>query len=441
VDIVNNPSTKLPSLNGFWSQEYTTGQGGPSRQTLNGVNYLVYEIKKVALFPQHAGTLQLDAASMKVVARVKSKKKRRGALDDFFNNDPFFKNDPFFNDPFFSAYEDVPYSISSGTVNINVKELPGNKPADFTGAVGRFNLITKADKTSLSTDDAITYKATISGSGNLPTIENPNFVMSPDFEVYDPKVTENIPKNSNPIAGSKTYEYVIVPRIAGSYAIPEMTFTYFDLDTKTYKTLRSVEIPLQIKQGKNTTNSGTINGIKREDLKLINQDIRFIKLEPITLKQNPTYFYGSWMMYMLGIVPFLMALGVLLLKRKESIDQLNGVQVKNRKALKLAKRKLSVAEKWMKSNEEKKFYDEVQRSLWGYVADKFNVQTADLSHEAIREQLVHKSIEHSQIEQLFLVIDNCEMALYAPTLVAGKMKENYDMATAIIVKLEQQLNN
>jgi len=198
---------------------------------------------------------------------------------------------------------------------------------------------------------------------------------------------------------------------------------------------------LQIKQGKNNGGSSTVNGIKREDLKLLNQDIRFIKTSPIHLVFSPKQFFGSGLMYLLYGLSLLAALGVWLWKRKETMEGNNVVQTKNKKALRLAAKKLAGAEKYLKANDEKQFYNEVQRSLWGYVSDKLNVSMADLSKDAITEQLMLKQVQQEQITELFGVIDDCEMVLYAPSAVAGKMKQNYLAATNVIVKIEQQLNS
>ncbi len=433
ASIVNYQFEKMPTLTGFWSQNFDVPQGVATQENVNGVVYNVVELKRVALFAQQSGNLNIDPIEMKLTARVKSGKKRKSVFDDIFGNDPFF------DDPFFSAYEDVPLTVQTAPVAINVKALPANKPVGFSGAVGRFKMSAAADKTSLTTDDAITYKVTISGTGNLHQFDNPVVNMPPDFEVYDPKIAENIPKNQNPIGGSKTFEYLIIPRVSGDYKIPALDFSYFDLDKKDYVTLHSNEIAVQIKQGKNQNNA-TVNGVKKEDLKLLGQDIRYIKTNDVKFeKGNGGKFFGTMWFWCLSLLPIILSAAVLIYVKMQKTLMGDKSAMAFKQASRLARKRLQVAEKLLKQKNEKGFYDEVMRSLHGYVSNKMKIQTADLSKENIVTSFQQKNIGDETSAKFIHVLDDCEMALYAPSAVQGGMEQVYKNATELIVDLESKI--
>ncbi len=433
VNIANYQFEKLPSLNGFWSQNFDIPQNNQSQENLNGIVYNVVELKRVALFPTQSGTLTIDPIEMKLTAQIKAARKRsNNPLDNFFN-------DPFFDDPFFSPVQNVPMDIQSGAVAIAVKPLPANKPAGFSGAVGRFKMNATADKTTLTTDDAITYKVTVSGSGNISQFDNPVVNMPPDFEVYDPKVAENIPKNQNPIGGSKTFEYLIIPRVSGDYKIPALEFSYFDLDKKDYVTLHSSEIAVQVKQGKNQNNV-VVNGVKKEDLKLLGQDIRYIKTTDVKFeKGNGGKFFGTMLFWWLSLLPIILSAAVLTYVKTQKTLLGDKSAMAFKQASRLARKRLQVAERLLKQKNEKGFYDEVMRSLHGYVSNKMKIQTADLSKENIVASFQQKNIGDETSAKFIHVLDDCEMALYAPSAVQGGMEQVYKNATELIVDLESKI--
>jgi len=433
VNIVNYQFDKLPSLNGFWSQNFDLPQRAASQENINGIVYNVAELKRVALFPQQNGTLTIDPIKMKLTAQVRAKRKKsNNPIDNFFN-------DPFFDDPFFSPVENVPLEIQSGAVAINVKPLPINKPESFTGAVGRFKMNASADKTNISTDDAITYKVNISGTGNINLFDNPAVKMSSDFEVYDPKIIENIPKEANPIGGNKTFEYFIIPRVAGDYKIPALEFSYFDLDKHDYVTLKSSEINLTIKQGKNQNNA-TVNGVKKEYLKLLNQDIRFIKTDEVQFTQNKSgVFFGTSFFWWLVSLPFALSIGVLIYVKRTKMFAADKSAMGFKQASRLARKRLMAAEKLMKQKNEKGFYDEVMRSLHGYVNNKLQIQTADLTKENIVEAFKQKNISEELTTTFIHTLDDCEMALYAPSAIQGGMEQVYKNASDVIIQIESKM--
>ncbi len=431
VNIAQYQIDKMPSFTGFWAENFELPQKQNSVETLDGVQYNVIELKRAALFPEQSGTLQIDPIQMKLVAQVKVKNKRNSLFDDPFFHDPF-------DDIFNSSYQNVPITVSSPTISIAVKPLPAGAPTSFTGGVGRYSLSAKVDKTETATDDPITYKVTLSGTGNLKSVDKPTVAMPPDFETYDPKIAENIPANINPVSGSKAYEYLLVPRVAGDYILPKLEFTYFDIDKKKYVTLNSEEISIKVKPGKggaNTSGGYSPVGVKKEDLKLLGQDIRFIKTDA-ELRMAHSSFWGSLLFFSLLFLPILIVVGLIIYLKQQKELMGNVALMKNRRAVRLAQQRLKIAGKMLKQNDSKLFYDEVVRSMWGYVSDKLNISVSDLSKEKVQNSFLQKNVPTELSNQFFKVIDTCEVALYAPSAIIGGMNETYRQAAEIIVALE-----
>lgn len=444
VAIVGSQVTKVPTFNGCWNQEYKVPEGVSGQEVINGITYNVVLFKKVAVFPQHAGTLVLDPAEIKILARVKSKHKRQSIIDQMFGNNPLFNdpffNDPMFNDPFFNGYEDIPYVINSGSLRINVKPLPPNKPADFNGAVGRFSMNAKADKTKLSTDDAITYRVQISGTGNLPTFESPTFAPGAEFETYDPKTFDAWDKESNPITGSKSFEYVIIPNESGNLEIEGAHFSYFDLDKQAYVSLKSEVLRLDIAQGKHS-NPTKINGQSREELKLSRSDIKPL----LTAKWNEkwkevtTHFWGSILFYLLLALPWLFAILLFLFRKNGAALLQKWNNDKEQNAIKTAKRYLKQAQESIASKNTELFYQSLERCLWSYFSQKWKLNTQQQNRSELSQRMQEHSITADLQSQIDNLLNECEMALYAPGAVSVDFEAKVSAATQLIITLEKEI--
>jgi hypothetical protein len=436
VNLVSYQFDKMPSLNGFWTNEFDIKQGQAVQETINGQTYSVVELKKVGLFPQQTGNLTLDPVKMEVIARVPTRNKKRSMIDDFFNN-PFF-NDPFFNSTF-NTYQDLPINLSSGTATIQVKKLPEPKPEGFNGAVGQFNFSAKLDKSSITTDDALTYKIMVTGSGNLNLMDNPKLELPTDFEVYEPKILENIPKNANPIGGSKTYEYLILPHVPGDYKIPAAKFCYFNPIQKKYITVDQNAIDIKVTAGKNIDqNKSTVN---QEAIKVLNKDIEYIYTKPLTLTKTLPHFYGSFIMWLLALIPFLTAIGAFVYFQFNKEQFQNKAIQQNKKALKVANSRLKTASLICKPGNEKQFYNEILKCLQIYMSHKLKIPLANINLENMITALQVNQVDNEQINKFIALNNNCERALYGQSNVDGSMATVLANAKTLIIQLESKLKS
>src|ERR1019366_8349342 len=261
-----------------------------------------------------------------------------------------------------------------------------------------------------------------------------------DFETYDPKIKENITVGTNGVSGSKSFDYLIIPRHEGDYKIDQLNFSYFDPQKKEYITLPSPEFNIHVDKGnaEDATNN-VVNARSKEDVKVLGNDIRHIKTNAINLKSKDKYFFGSPLFYMGLISPFLAFVGFIFIRRKHIEQNKDAVAVKSRKATKIAKKRLSIAEQHLKSNNKEQFYIEIFKALYGYIGDKLNINAADLNKEHISEILKTKNVNDLTIPQLISTLDNCEYARYAPSAVSGDLNSIYNNTVELIMKIENEI--
>lgn len=413
---------KKPGYKGFYTQVIEE----PQRINLEPVKFngAIYEaglIQKMILYPQQSGTLEIESASLSLLIRQRSSSS--SVFDDFFG-----------------TYQNVKKTVYSDPLKIKVKELPSNKPSNFTGAVGKFNLTSGINKTELKENEAITYKLSVSGNGNLKLIEAPKLIFPPDFEAYDPKISENIKNTSTGSSGSKTFEYLIIPRHPGVYTIPQYELAFFDPSTKTFKKLLTEEFVLNVQRdtAKQVTTSA-ISGLSKEELRFIGKDIQFISLKKTSFVEKDKVFFGSlifWLTHLFSTIFFFVVFLLLYRSRK---NRQNIVLVKNKKANKIAKKRLKLAESFLKSSDYEKFYEEVLKALWGYLSDKLNLPMAELSMDKVVSILEAQKVESSCIKQFTSIITTCEYARYAPIDGDSKMDMDYRKAIEVVSKFEQKL--
>lgn len=439
----NSSVTKVPAFKGFSAKDIELpNPPQATEERVNGIPYKVFTIRKTLLFPLQSGTLELDPVEVdnqvRLVKMVSGNRgnRARDPFDDFFN-DPAFR-DPFFDD-FFNRpeveYQDVPYKIQSNPIKINVKPVPvDGRPISYNGAVGHFNMTAVVDKNKLTTDDALTLKVTISGQGNVNLLNSPKIETPTGFEKFDPKVTDNIEKNSNPLSGSRTFEYVLMPQEAGEHTIPAVEFSYFDPAANSFKTLRSQPFTIQIEQGKHVKQDKQDFGIGRNDLMKNDTTV------PDWTK-NPGWFLVSPWFYGLLLFPLLVAAGLIFYKRRKDYNTTNAAMLKHRYANKVALKRLELAARYLRDGKDKAFYEETSRAVWGYLSSKLKIPMADLSKQLVQDKLSARSINGSNTSELFNLIDNCEVALYAPAQDDHKMQGTYEKAVTIISNLEDALKN
>ncbi len=438
---MNVSISKLPSLNGFWTQDFDIPKTNikPTEEIIDGKKYQVFLLKKSALFPQQTGNLELDPAEADGVARIVQQVRQRNPFGGFFDDDPFaslMMSDPFFNDDFFNtvSYKDVKVHLKSSPVKITVLPLPEEgKPADFGGAVGNFTMNGKLDKTDITTDDVLTYKLTITGSGNLKLFEAPSMSLPNGLSAFDPQITDTITGRTTTISGSKIITYTITPKTPGDYTIPSMSFSYFNPQAGKYVTLNTEPVNVHVKQGKR------IKGNDNRGIATLT-DIHPIYKQPVDLVFNskPVLFsVGYWSLY---AIPLLAFAGITVWKRREDELSKDTVLLRNKRANKVALKRLTIAQKLLQQNSRKPFYEEISKAIWLYLSDKLNIPLSSLSRERAEEAMNARNISADMQKQVADVMNECETALYAPSGGLQQMNYTYQQAVDIISKLEESFN-
>ncbi len=436
---INNPE-KVPSYPGFWSQNQNLLKGldrfPQYKETVNGKTYVVAEIRKEALFPQKTGSLTIAPLEQSVVYRVKVKG-RSAIADDPFFNDPFFRN--FFDDSNFGiGYQNVEKSLKSNPITVQVKPLPQqNKPVDFTGAVGQFTFKPSLDRSELKANEAMTLKLMVSGSGNLNLIDKPNITFPPDFEVYDPKIVDNIKSSISGVSGSRTFEYLIIPRTAGDFRIAPVQFAYFDLSKKDFVTLLSPEYNIKVNKGDG--NAGSDLTTIKQDVKYIGNDIHYLMDTPLMLNPVGRHFFGGNIFWMLFAFPILLFILFLVIWRNHLRLNSDSSLVRLRKATRVATQRLKKAKSLLSPSTQEAFHIEISLALWGYISDKFNIPLAELSMETASESLSRRNVDPALISRFIETLQHCEFARFAPGDKGKNMENLYKEAIEVISNTEEQL--
>jgi hypothetical protein len=423
---------KEPSFKGFWKSNLIEDRQSYVQYTenYNGQKYNVAEIKKFALFPQKTGRIEIESANAVCQGQVRAQSKK--------SNDPFFDN--FFNDPFFNRYQNVEIPLTSNSIAIDVQPLPSNnRPADFNGAVGDFNFESTIDKTELKANEAINLKFTVRGTGNIELVDKVNVSFPPDFEVYDPKINSNINANIAGVSGTKTFEYLIIPRTPGTFKINPVKFSHFDLKKNTYQTVFSPEYIIKVSKGDGTASNVTYSGVNQADIKYIGSDIRHIKTRSPNFKFTGAYFFGSTTFYFLMILPVLLFIAFIFLLKKELKKRTNIALMRNRKATKVAQKRMKKALVFLQENKKDEFYEEVSQALWGYLSDKFSIPLANLSMDTVKDTLLAREVKEDTISHFMDTLNHCEFARFAPGESGSDMQNIYNEAVVIISKIESEL--
>ena len=425
--------TKISSFPGFWSNNLLNDNDPlkQSNETLNGKEYVVAELRKIALYPQRSGEISIEPMELQCVAQVKVESSR--------SRDPFF--DSFFNDPFFNRnFQNVELNIESNPLTIDVTPLPAaGKPVDFSGAVGSFTMAADIDKMELKTNEPLTLKITLTGKGNLELIEALPLSFPPDFETYDPKITNNLSKNSGGISGSRSYEYLIIPRTPGEFQIKPVEFAFFDPAKQSYSTLSTPRYNIKVNKGDDEPGGITYSGVSQKNIQFIGSDIRHIRTGHIELQPVNSFFIDSAKFILWLVIPGFLFLAIIIFWAKNKKRRGNIALVRNRKANKVARKNLKKAEEYLQKKSLEAFFEEISRALWGYISNKFNIPLSDLSIDSVHQRLADKSISDESISQFTGVLENCEYARFAPGDKSEKMQGIYDEALRVISKIEQEL--
>ena len=419
-------NAKLPDFKGFHSQEIEmTTNARWTPEHYQGRNYYTTVYRQFVLFPQQSGKLYIDPAQfqMTVGKPVQS-------------DDPF---DAFFNGG--SNVIEIKKTISTPKIAINVNPLPAGKPADFSGGVGEFNISSSINNKELKTNDAITIKLVISGTGNLKLISNPEIKFPDDFEVYDPKVDNQVRLTREGLTGNKVIEYLAIPRHAGTYKIPGVSFSYFDIRSKSYKTLKTEEYVINVEKGAGNADQVIANFTNKEDLKVLGEDIRYIKQNEVTLQPKGSFFYGSMTYWLFYIIPALAFIIFFIIYRKQAAENANVAKMRTKKANKVATKRMKLAGKLLSENKKDAFYDEVLKALWGYISDKLNIPVSRLSKDNIEEKLRNHGVNEELIKEFLNALNDCEFARFAPGDENQAMDKVYSSSIEVISKMENSIKH
>lgn len=415
---------KLPQYQNFWAEELETSNNiNFSTEVINGKQFRVGVLKRVALFPTQTGTLEVTPLELTVPIQIQKQRNGKSIWDDFFG-DPFGRSE---------IYE---YDAKSNVVKIQVDPLPTGQPDSFKGAVGDFNFDAKLNTTTVKSNEPITLKIDISGTGNIKLLELPEVKLPNGFEKYEPKVNEQI-NRSGTISGSKSAEYLLVPRVVGIREIPPVEFSYFNPDTKKYVTLKSESFSIDIKPG---DKQAPIEIAGKEDIKELGTDIRFIKTSFDDIEKREDYFFNSTGFVIASILPFIFAVGIIGWKRKH--DKLHGnvVLLRYQKAQKIAKNRLKSAMKLMENKNHTPFYTELSTALFGYLEDKLHIPKSEFTIERASADLRKLKVSDELISNLKTGAEKCEFVRFAPGAEnSAAMQDMYDEIAEVIINIEKNI--
>jgi len=427
---------KLASFPGFWVTNLADPKARiqQKEEIINGRQFQTGVLFNGALFPQKSGEIIISPKELACIAQIRTEGNKKA-------RDPYF--DSFFDDPFFNnRFQNVKLEMESNALKINVKALPiEGKPAGFSGAVGKFKLESSIDNTEITVNDAITLKLVISGSGNLELINTPEVNWPPDFETYEPKIVKNITTSGYGVSGSRTFEFLAIPRSAGDFTVGPIELSYFDPANKSYKTLKTDAYTINVEKGAQSATSLTYSGVAQEDIMYLGQDIHYIKSGTFPLSIKGNYLFASPLFYAILAAPiFILLISIMLVVQTRKKKQ-NVALVRNRKATRVAKKNLKKAKEFLNAQQREEFYTEVSRALWGYLSDKFNIPLSDLSMDTVSERLADKDVSSESIDKFSEVLNSCEFARFAPGESSDLMNEIYNESIMLISQIEGELKS
>ena len=422
ADIAGFESAQFPDFNGFWSQE----QDSPtniefSRATYNGQIYNAALLKKYMLIPQQTGALTISPAEIVCLVNVRTAPSGNSIFDGFFD-----------------SVTTVRQKVVSKAVKVNVSALPKGAPESFGGGVGEFTISAKMSKDSLKTHEAASLIVTVSGKGNISLIQAPDVKLPPDMEAYDTKTSDRVDKSG--YSGSKRYEYPFIPRSWGDFVIPPVKYSYYDVKAGKYVTLQTDSIAFNVARGADVPGAGTvISAPSQKDVKSLGTDIRYINVKNSQLSAKGVFFVGSALFWVLSILIVLLAVVCWAAFRKIAARRADIAGAKNRKATKMAMKRLRLAGTFLRQNLYTAFYEELHKALLGFMSDKLNIPVAELSKERIAEILSEGGVPDSLIDSFVGLVDACEFARYSPSAGNEAMTAHYEAALDVISSIDSNM--
>lgn len=418
---------KMPAYTGLWSYDLgdRNAEHQPYRETYNGKAYAVVDLFSVAVFPQKTGTLTISPLEVEMLAQIVVQRQR--------SNDPW---EDFFG-MFGQSVQNVNLNLSSKALSIHAKALPtAGRPADFSGLVGHFTIASKLSRNELKANDATNLSITLTGKGNLQHAEAPQLSFPSDIEAQEPSVTDRLstPEKAG-VSGSRIFEYVLIPREAGTYELPQATFCYFDPQTHKYVSIHTSGYQLNVAKGERGAQS-TVSS-RKKDVKVVGNDIRFIH-DAASLNLGRPAFFLSTAYWVLCFFPVFLFLIFIVLLRKQMHDRQNMVLIKDKKASKVARKRLKKAEHYLNRHDEVHFYEEISQVLWGYVSDKFHLPLGLLSMDTARQKLSEHNMPQERIDEFLETLNQCEYVRFAPSAEITPEKM-YDKTFDFLTRMEKEL--
>ena len=422
VSLADYSVTKMPSFNGFWTQRLES-ENKAYRETYEGKVYEVYNLIEYLLYPQQSGTLTIDPVELTAVAQV--------IVQDDTNFDPFFGGG--------RELYNVRRELRTPRLTVTVNELPAGAPSSFGGAVGKFQMEATPSATQLAANSASTFNVRISGSGNLAFVQEPTLTLPTSFELYQVKSSESFKYSGSGTSGYRNFEYPFIARAEGEYTISPVQFSYFDPERKEYVTLSSGEFTFNITPDASSASAPqVVQGVAKEGVRLLSNDIRFIKLGNPALqeKDKPSIFSLTYFVTLLSMLSF--AMGAYLFISRRQRERKNVVLVRGKRANKVAVQRFRAAERYMKEENRHAFYEEMLKALWGYMSDKFNIPVANLTKEYVREELQKRGISAEDAACYTSIISQCDEAQYSP-VASTQMSEVYAEGINIVSQIESHI--
>lgn len=428
ANVVGFENAKFPTFNGFWSQEtYVPNNIEFKRESLDDKIYNTAVLRTYVLIPQQSGAITIDPAELVCLVNIRTAPSTSNSLFDSFFQD---------------EYRTIRKRVTTPAVKVKVNPLPAGQPASFGGGVGNFGISARLTTDNLKTHDAASLVITVSGRGNVALLEEPKVNFPPDFEVYDTKTTENTDKSNGGTSGSKSFEYPFIPRSHGDFTIDPVEYSYYDVNAGKYVTLRTEPLHVKVAKGKggDSTPVTTVNsGVERKDVKSLADDIRFIFTGKPGLSGSGSFFVGSVFFWILLALMILGATSVYLAFRKVAAMRADVAGTKNRRATKMAQKRLKLAGEYLDKNLYTAFYEELHKALIGFVSDKLNMDMSEISKDNIASALTEGGVSEEQTKAFTDLLDACEFARYSPDGGNEAMRSHYDAALKVISSIDSGL--
>ena len=408
---------KMPDLKGFHTQEVPLPQQKTFHtETVNGRPYKCVTWSQYVMYPQMTGRLEIPSITFKGI--VVQQNRNVDPMEAFFNGG--------------SGYVEVKKDIKAPGITLQVDPLP-QRPANFSGGVGKFNISASLDKKEVKAGEPITLRVVVGGIGNLKLLKQPVVNFPKDFDKYDAKVTDKTRLTANGVEGNMVYDFLAVPRNQGSYTIPSVELTYYDTGKNAYKTIKTQPFKVEVEKGDGTS-------AESEDFASQDKDIHTIKLGKVEQHKADEMFFGSFGYWISLLMPLIAFVVLLIVFRRRAIENADIVKKRSNRAGKIATKRLRLANKLMLQGKQGEFYDEVMRALWGYMSYKLNMPAEKLNRDNIRETLGRHFVDDATIEKFTTALDECEFERYAPGDAAGNMNRTFESAMTAIMDIENAIN-